>query len=475
MNDERHNEMMQQNMQMQHQQHPQQQLQQRQQQQQQQYQNNMVQGNQHPVNGMVSSSMPGMLPSQSWGAVQGVNPMNNFQNVIPSTVNPVQLNGAVKIPPLSLVNPQNNQPAQVQMSPPQQPQQSPRQQPSELCNGVMNGQQSPVDNSKQSQLLAGTQSMLNGISAITSVPVPAITPIGKVKTFQFGSPNGGTPQAIVRTNSQTQISRAYLPPLATTPRFAVPTPRGAAGAQYHTINLNMANMNVNSASPIQIQPQSSQSSTVSMPASNSYNGPVQIRRVSSHPITRKEDSSGHQKGKNGDKNEQSDAVKRIVLASSPRAGGGQQMKAISPRVADSAKEALNAGAAPFMIYNGNQVSPPVSPRNFNTPGFVVPPPPPHPHSFQFPPPPLPQGAANWLPLPQSTNQANHNGVPSTINMPSTQGLMINTNMTPINMGNTNFTPKEQSVNMIVNNNRSPMFTPTHSPQFQSQPFQSFAH
>jgi len=56
-----------------------------------------------------------------------------------------------------------------------------------------------------------------------------------------------------------------------------------------------------------------------------------------------------------------------------------------------------------------------------------------------------------------------------------QGLMVNTNtMTPINMGNTNFTPKEQAVNMIVNNNRSPMFTPTHSPPFQSQPFAPFS-
>jgi len=143
-------------------------------------------------------------------------------------------------------------------------------------------------------------------------------------------------------------------------------------------------------------------------------------------------------------------------------------------VGDSAKAALNAGAAPFMIYNGNQVSPPVSPRNFNTPGFVVPPPPPHPHSFQFPPPPLPQNS--WLSLPPSTNQPNNNGL--TVNVSSAQppNLMVNTNnMTPINMGNANFTPKEQAVNMIVNNNRSPMFTPTHSPQFQSQPFQPFSH
>merc|ERR1719242_917492 len=144
-----------------------------QQQQQQQHQQMMNQG---------MSGMPGMIPSQSWGGMAP--PLGGM---------PMALNGA--LPPLSLVNPQpgHNQACQVQMSPPQQPQQSPRGQPE---FAILNSQPSPPSTSKQSQLLAGTQSMLNGISAITSV-VPAITPIGKVKRFQFGSPNGATPQSMM--------------------------------------------------------------------------------------------------------------------------------------------------------------------------------------------------------------------------------------------------------------------------------------
>jgi len=153
-----------------------------------------------------------------------------------------------------------------------------------------------------------------------------------------------------------------------------------------------------------------------------------------------------------------DAVKRIVVASSPRAG--DHIKVISPRMGLAGKAALNAGAAPFMILGNGQVSPPVSPRNLHTPGFVVPPPPPH--SFQFPAPPLPVGgASNFLPVP-SGNQG--------------PGLMINTNLTPISMGGGG--GKDQQLNQqfnINNNNRSPMFSPTHSPPFQAQQFQNFSH
>merc|ERR1719273_1539689 len=80
-----------------------------------------------------NQALPGMVQQQSWGAMQGVNPMQQFQSVMQNTVNPMQsaISGAVKIPPLSLVNPQNNQPAQIQMSPPQHAQQSPRQQPND--------------------------------------------------------------------------------------------------------------------------------------------------------------------------------------------------------------------------------------------------------------------------------------------------------------------------------------------------------
>merc|ERR1719361_1910377 len=207
-------------------QNPQQQYGQYPQQQQQQQQQQMMGGN---------NGMPGMMPSQSWGAMPNLSSVNNVggptQQQLPVGGVAMPLNGA--LPPLSLVNPQHNQPAQVQMSPPQQPQQSPRGQPE---FAVLSGQQSPPSSaSKQSQLLAGTQSMLNGISAITSV-VPAITPIGKVKRFQFGSPNGATPQSMMATAAQSQISPTYLPPLATTPRFAVPTPRATS---HHYINLQM--------------------------------------------------------------------------------------------------------------------------------------------------------------------------------------------------------------------------------------------
>merc|ERR1719361_1116701 len=217
----------------QQQQQQQQQLQQLQQQQQMQYAQHQQQQQQG------HNGMPGMVPSQSWG---GTIPAMAGQLQMGGVAMP--LNGA--LPPLSMVNPgPQTQAAQVQMSPPQQPQQSPRGQPE---FAVLSGQQSPSA-SNQSQLLAGTQNMLNGISAITSV-VPAITPIGKVKRFQFGSPNGATPQSML---AQSQISPAYLPPLATTPRFAVPTPRGSQ--QYHAINLQQMN------APIQIRQVSSQQST----------------------------------------------------------------------------------------------------------------------------------------------------------------------------------------------------------------------
>merc|ERR1712113_951473 len=86
--------------------------------------------------------------------------------------------------------------------------------------------------------------------------------------------NNGAP-TMIRTNSQSQLSPVYLPPLATTPRFTVPTPRGAA--QYHTINLNnMNNINMNTASPIQIQQNGSNPPSVSMLAASNINGNLQI-------------------------------------------------------------------------------------------------------------------------------------------------------------------------------------------------------
>merc|ERR1712113_1357484 len=93
--------------------------------------------------------------------------------------------------------------------------------------------------------------------------------------------NNGAP-TMIRTNSQSQLSPVYLPPLATTPRFTVPTPRGAA--QYHTINLNnMNNINMNTASPIQIQQNGSNPPSVSMLAASNINGNLQIPSSISPP------------------------------------------------------------------------------------------------------------------------------------------------------------------------------------------------
>merc|ERR1719410_1572778 len=93
---------------------------------------------------------------------------------------------------------------------------------------------------KNNQLLAGTQSMLNGISAIPQLNqlsvsnMSAITPVAKLKSFQFSSPN------INSANPE------YLSQMATTPRFTVPTPRNN---QYQL--LNQVSSGLSNASPIQ--------------------------------------------------------------------------------------------------------------------------------------------------------------------------------------------------------------------------------
>eukprot|EP00487_Bulimina_marginata_P004770 TRINITY_DN21757_c0_g1_i1.p1 TRINITY_DN21757_c0_g1~~TRINITY_DN21757_c0_g1_i1.p1 ORF type:complete len:113 (+),score=27.77 TRINITY_DN21757_c0_g1_i1:108-446(+) len=94
--------------------------------------------------------------------------------------------------------------------------------------------------------------MISPLNQLSVTNMAAITPIGKVKSFQFSNPNmpnmpnmnAANPQALIRSNSQGQISPAYLPPLATTPRFTVPTPRGNVNGagQYHAINLNASPM-----------------------------------------------------------------------------------------------------------------------------------------------------------------------------------------------------------------------------------------
>eukprot|EP01084_Bolivina_argentea_P073984 134234_1 len=118
--------------------------------------------------------------------------------------------------------------------------------------------------------------MLNEISTMPPINqlsvanMAAITPIGKVKTFQFNNPTNSTPSTMIQSNSQTQISPAYLPPLATTPRFTVPTPRNNINNMNNTntVGLNGVSYILNNASPIQIQSNNSNPPSVSMLSEN---------------------------------------------------------------------------------------------------------------------------------------------------------------------------------------------------------------
>merc|ERR1719242_2235257 len=200
---------------------------------------------------------------------------------------------------------------------------------------------------KNNQLLAGTQSMLNGISAIPQLNqlsvsnMTAITPIAKVKSFQFSNPNSA------QTQTQTQLSPQFLPPLATTPRFTVPSSITPRNGQYHGINLNQMNMSNAGAS-------NNGSATFQIPTSMLKNTSTSIA-----------------------KKEESDPKK---------------------------KRSLNAKAAPFSL-NGNSTTNSIisprnsSPRNFKQAQFVPPPP----QSFAFPPPPI-QQTANWLLAQQQSSQ-----------------------------------------------------------------------
>merc|ERR1719410_2706085 len=199
---------------------------------------------------------------------------------------------------------------------------------------------------KNNQLLAGTQSMLNGISAIPQLNqlsvsnMSAITPIAKVKSFQFSSP----------TNASSQISPQYLPTLATTPRFTVPTPRNNG---YHiTGNINQLNNAMTNAS---------NNGTFQIPTSLLKNTNVAQSTAS---IQKEEDQS-----------------------------------------TTNGKIALNAQAVPFSL-NATTASIMLSPRTSSiaSPKHAQFVPPPHPQSFAFPPPPIPQ-TANWLPV-----QINHSQI-----------------------------------------------------------------
>merc|ERR1719229_116856 len=392
-------------------------------------------------NGRVQQQMMNMIPN-------GMN-MVNVNNGIP---NPLGLtpNGMNPINQINAINQMN----QMQLN-------------GSAINLVQ--QQQQQNDNKNNQLLAATQSMINGIQ---SLPPPAIhlsvnnmaatTPIGKVKTFQFSNSNGnmnnnGAP-TMIRTNSQSQLSPVYLPPLATTPRFTVPTPRGAA--QYHTINLNnMNNINMNTASPIQIQQNGSNPPSVSMLAASNINGNLQIpssmlKNANSVKNQKGDENKKDGKGKGVDNKENKDN-KNI----------GNKNKMITPKTMNNGKGSLNAGAAPFLLNTTGVISPSISPRNLNRNRFVAPPPPPQ--SFAFPPPPLPQ-TANWLPVPpvlSATTPTNANA--------QHQQMLINNGLNQINMNpnkdmmNQNNLNHQNQINVsLVHNRGSPLFTPTQSPQFR---------
>merc|ERR1719273_331816 len=150
--------------------------------------------------------------------------------------------------------------------------------------------------------------------------LPAITPTSKMNGFSFNNPG--------------QIAPAYLPPLATTPRFAV-TPRGT------TPRFNAMNNVMNSA-PIQI------------PASL-------LKNTSS--------------GSGGDKKE----IRMEKLKESKSSGSMKKEDAKMTTLDE--KNALNVGATPFFL-NTTQVDSVLSPRGIGNGIHIQIPP--HPQSFAFP-------------------------------------------------------------------------------------------
>eukprot|EP00486_Rosalina_sp_Unknown_P003027 CAMPEP_0201569122 /NCGR_PEP_ID=MMETSP0190_2-20130828/10641_1 /ASSEMBLY_ACC=CAM_ASM_000263 /TAXON_ID=37353 /ORGANISM="Rosalina sp." /LENGTH=470 /DNA_ID=CAMNT_0047991101 /DNA_START=3052 /DNA_END=4464 /DNA_ORIENTATION=+ len=445
--------------------------------------------------------------------MNGMNAMNPLQAMQLNSHSPMNRN--VNVPPLNLVAsnghpPMNELQAQQQAAAQQAQAQAQQQQQQQQLQARMNG--------GDKNILAATQSMLasmppppsnlisNPLNQLSVTNMAAITPIAKVKTFQFNAPTQSTPQTMIRTNSQTQISPAYLPPLATTPRFTVPTPRGHAPSTqtYTAINLNNMNgMNaMHTASPIHIQPNGSNPPSVSMlaAASNSNNLQIPTSMLKNTSGSNSNTNSVSNSVSNNDKNKSSktptnknkDNKKQKKLSPS-----NKTTKIITPRNKDNNnKGSLNAGAAPFLLNTTGVISPPISPRNFNRNRFVAPPPPPQ--SFAFPPPPLPQTATNWLPVPPvlsattptngSANQAMINGANqqmmnglnnqmmnglnghnphNQMNMAQMNGINQQLHKDLINQQN-NHMMNQNGINVaLVNHNRgSPLFTPTQSPQFR---------
>merc|ERR1719297_680992 len=235
--------------------------------------------------------------------------------------------------------------------------------------------------------------------------LPAITPTSKIQQFSFNNPS----------------IPAYLPPLATTPRFAV-TPRGTTPRFNNLSQMNSA--------PLQI------------PTSL-------LKNTSGTQSSEKKDE--HKKENKSNKKED---AKMTTL---------------------DEKNALNVGATPFFLNaSNNPIDAVLSPRGIGN-GIQIQIPP-HPQSFAFPPPPLPQ-STNWLhPVPPVLNATTPtNGALNGQCMQQSHHI----NMSPMGQQQINMMNMKQCNNMnninlnqaqigsgFVNGRGSPIFTPTQSPQFR---------
>jgi len=255
--------------------------------------------------------------------------------------------------------------------------------------------------------------------------LPAITPTSKMNGFSFNNPGNQQP--------------VYLPPLATTPRFAV-TPRGT------TPRFNMPNNLPMNSAPLAI-PSSLLKNTSAM----------------------NKDKKDDQQQKKQDKKKED--AKMTTL---------------------DEKNTLNVGATPFFLNANAQnnidsvsvLSPrgisnainSMSPRGIGNGIHIQMPP--HPQSFAFPPPPLPQASTNWL-----------HPVPPVLNATTPTNGALNAQCLPNGAHHVNMSPMvQQQINMMsmkqhngmnqinlnqgqigsgfVNGRGSPLYTPTQSPRFQ---------
>ncbi len=123
--------------------------------------------------------------------------------------------------------------------------------------------------------------MLNEISAMPPINqlsvtnMAVITPIGKVKTFQFNNPTNSTPSTMIWSNSQTQISPAYF-----------------------------LSYILNNGSPIQIQPNNSNPPSVSMLSANNLqipNNTMKNTNSNSNNQMKKDEQRNTNDKKNDDK------------------------------------------------------------------------------------------------------------------------------------------------------------------------------